>query len=282
MPAELRFCRNCGFRLMEGMSAYTATEDVARAGTSVPAKKKRRRSGMSWIFIGLLAFFVCAAAFTALVSPIKHGMDAVRAPLIKSYIGVTGFKNTDRGVIVKAVGTPGGPADQAGLIGGDVILSFDGQPIQNEDQINDLMVKTPIGKAVDVDYMRDGEKKTAKLTTISEQDNRRLTREFERRPEGRSQFGYDDDRTEDVVVPGTNMRGVKLGRILNSRPADLAGIKEGDIVIEFDGIPIRTGEELLMRIRRALPYSTVKLVVMRGQEGGQFEKLEVPVKLGRQ
>jgi PDZ domain len=288
MPAELRFCRNCGFRLMEGMGAYTAaqlagTDNVAARATSVPPKRKRRLSGMSWIFIGLLAFFVCAAGFTALVSPIKHGMDAVRAPSVKSYIGVNGFKNTDRGVIVKAVGIPGGPADQAGLVGGDVILSFDGQPIQNEDQLNDLLVKTPVGKTVDVQYMRDSEKKATKLTTISEQDNRRLTRDFERRPEGRTSFGYDDDEVEEVTVPGTNIRGVKLNDVYRSRPADLAGILKGDIVIEFDGVPIRTGDELWMRIRRALPYSTVKVVVMRGGgEGEQFQRLEIPVKLGRQ
>jgi S1-C subfamily serine protease len=48
-------------------------------------------------------------------------------------------------------------------------------------------------------------------------------------------------------------------------------------VIEFDGVPIRTPEEFLMRVRRALPYSTVPLVVMR-----DGQKLEIPVKLGRQ
>ena len=64
---------------------------------------------------------------------------------------------------------------------------------------------------------------------------------------------------------------------MRSRPADLAGVKEGDIVTEFDGVPIRTKDEFLMRVRRALPYSTVKLVVFR--EG---EKLEIPVKLGKQ
>ena len=286
MPAELRFCRNCGFRLVEGIGAYTgtqmtSTENIAPGRTSPPARKKRRMSGMSWIFIGLLVFFVCAAAFTALVSPIKNSMRVVTAP-VKSYIGINEFKNTDRGVIIDSVTTPGGPADQAGLIGGDVILSFDGQPVQNEDQITGLMVRTPVGKTVDVEYMRDGERKTTKLTTISIQENTRLTREFERRPQGRTQFGYDDDEVEEVVVPGTNIRGVKLGSILNSRPADLAGVKEGDIVTEFDGVPIRTREEFKMRIRRALPYSTVKLVVMRGGEGEQMQKLEIPVKLGRQ
>jgi putative serine protease PepD len=68
---------------------------------------------------------------------------------------------------------------------------------------------------------------------------------------------------------------------LRSRPADIAGLKEGDIVVEFDGVPIRTSEEFLMRVRRAQPYSTVKLVVMRG-EAPPLERVEIPVKLGKQ
>ncbi|HEX5884371.1 MAG TPA: PDZ domain-containing protein [Pyrinomonadaceae bacterium] len=305
MPSDLRFCRNCGFRLANAMGAYTSpqmttvTDDMARAG-AVP-KKKRRLSGMSWIFIGLLVFFVCAAAFTALVTPIRNrGAVGVRAPVVKSYIGVDEFQNTDQGVIFEAVSAPGGPADQAGLVGGDVIVKFDGQPVQNEDQMDELMVNTPVGKTVEVEYLRDGEKKTTKLTTINQQEFNRLSRNFDRRPEGRAVFGYDDDDAERVLVPGTNIYGVKLGDILRSRPADLAGIKSGDIVTEFDGVPIRTPEEFLMRVRRAMPYSTVKLVVMRSktrppepvegeppppppvEQSKEFEKLEIPVKLGRQ
>ena len=308
MPSDLRFCRNCGFRLANAMGAYTSpqmttvTDDMTRAGAA-PLKKKRRLSGMSWIFIGLLIFFVCAAAFTALVSPMRNGRSVgiVRSPVVKSYIGVDGFQNTEQGVIFEAVSAPGGPADQAGLVGGDVILKFDGQPVQDEDRMDELMVNTPVGKTVEIEYLRDGEKKTTKLTTISQQDYNRLSRNFDRRPEGRAAFGYDDDDAERVLVPGTNIYGVKLGDILRSRPADLAGIKSGDIVTEFDGVPIRTPEEFLMRVRRALPYSTVKLVVMRSktapppepvegeppppppaEQSKEFEKLEIPVKLGRQ
>ncbi|HSL55513.1 MAG TPA: PDZ domain-containing protein, partial [Pyrinomonadaceae bacterium] len=194
------------------------------------------------------------------------------------------FNDTDQGVMFGAVTTPGGPADQAGLVGGDVILKFDGQPVRDEDQIEELMTKTPIGKTVDIEYMRDGEKKTAKLTTISSEDNKRMSREFERRPEGRAHFGYEDGDAERVQVPGTNIYGVRLGTILRSRPADLAGVKEGDIITAFDGVPIRTSDELLMRVRRALPYSTVTLTIMRpGEtEGAPVQKLEIPVKMGKQ
>ena len=298
MPSDLRFCRNCGFRLTHNMGGYTGGNQYLAPGEAptavLPAtqKKKRRLSGMSWIFIGLLVFFIGAAAFTALVAPMKKGMELARQhdqPEIKSYFGVNEFNNTDDGVIFECVSAPGGPADKAGLVGGDVILNIDGQPIHDEDQIEELMSRTPIGKTLDIDYLRDGEKKTTKLTTISLDEHRRWVKEFERRPEGRGQFGYDDDNAETIPVPGTKIHGVILNSILNSRPADLAGIKNGDIVTEFDGVPIRHEQEFLMRVRRALPYSTVKVVVMRPKaeppaEGQmpEFEKLVIPVKMGKQ
>ena len=281
MPSDLRFCRNCGFRLADARGAYTGTSEATSTG-GLPAKKRRRMSGLSWLFVGLLVFFVGAAAFTALVSPVRQGIANLPKPeATKAYIGIDEFKDTEHGVMINCVSVPGGPADKAGLIGGDLILTFDGQKAQNEDQMNDLMTKTLVGKTVDVEYLRDGEKKTTKLTTISWDDFRRIGKEFERRPEGRGQFGYEDGDAERVAVPGTDIYGVKLDTILRSRPADMAGVKNGDIVIEFDGVPIRTEDEFLMRVRRALPYSMVNVVVMRG-EGDVKEKVEIPVKMGKQ
>jgi membrane-associated protease RseP (regulator of RpoE activity) len=287
MPAELRFCRNCGFRLGTSFGDVGQQFGGMVAAGSTPLagpKRKRRLSGMTWVFVGLLVFFIGAAAFTAIINPIRHtavNFGGIKQIVTKSYIGVDGFDTTDNGVTFGSIDAPGGPADKAGLVGGDIITKFDGQDVRNEDQISDLMEKTPIGKTVDVEYLRDGEKKTTKLTTISVDEFKRLQREFDKRPEGRGQFGFDDGDTDRVQVPGTTpgktIYGVKLNSILRSRPADLAGIKEGDVVTEFDGIPIRTSDELLMRVRRALPYSTVKVVVFRGEE-----KLEIPVKMGKQ
>jgi len=285
MPSELRFCRNCGFRLGEGLAEYNETirfdsshpQVVASSGAVVPRKRRRKITGMTWIFIGLLAFFVCAAAFTAIVTPFRPHVQFSAPVAPRSYVGVDGFDTTEGGVTFDCVDAPDGPADKAGLVGGDVITMFDGQRITEDDQIMDLLRQTPIGKTVDVTYIRDGETKTTKLTTVSREEFDRLNTAFRRRPEGTGRFGYDDDDTTRVEIPGTKMFGVQLHDISQSLPADLAGIKEGDIVVEFGGIPIRTPSELSMRVRRAIPYSTVKVVVFRNGE-----KLEIPVKMGRQ
>jgi hypothetical protein len=302
MPRELRFCRNCGFRLGEGSAEYTETvrfpnvppgtlprngaaqfQQHQYGGMAVspggPMRKRQRRmSGMSWMFIGLLIFFIAAAGFTAIVRPIRQNVHVGFAPSApRAYAGVNSFDTTDGGVTFDNVEPPGSPADKAGLVGGDVITAVDGQTIHSDDEITELLARTPIGKTLDVVYLRDGETKTAKLTTISREELDRLTSAYRNRPEGRGQFGYEDGEAERVAIPGTKMFGVRLGEVLSNRPADIAGVKAGDIVIEFDGIPIRTSEEFLSRVRRALPYSTINLVVMRGDD-----RVEIPVKMGKQ
>lgn len=304
MPRELRFCRNCGFRLGEGTAEYTETVRFQNAPpaavpgnnpagfgyvapiaplapyAAMPLKKRKRKlSGMTWMFLILLIFFVTAAVFTAVVRSPRGNMPAGITSTIsqRSFVGVDGFDSADEGgVTFDSVDTPGGPADLAGLVGGDRIITFDGQNIEDEDKISDILQNTPIGKTVDVVYIRDGETKNTKLTTISRQDHDRLVREFRGRPEGRALFGYEESDSERVPIPGTNLFGVRLDNLSSSMPADMAGIKEGDVVVEFDGIPIRTTDELLSRIRRAIPYSIVKVVVMRNNE-----KLEIPVKMGK-
>lgn len=235
---------------------------------------------MAWVFVGLLAFFICAAAFTALVSPVRNHVRRTETSVTKSYFGVKDWKTveTKDGVTFMVVTPPGGPADKAGLVGGDVIVKFDGQRINNEDDMNRVLVRTPVGKTVDIEFLRDGETRTTKLTTVSQEETERLSREFERRPRQEfARFGYDDGDSERVEIPGTKLHGVRLDDVFASMPADMAGVKEGDVVIQFDDIPIRTPQELAMRVRRAVPYNTVKLVVMRGPE-----KLEIPVRMGRQ
>lgn len=311
MPRELRFCRNCGFRLGEGPAEYTPTvrfengrpvnvADNGAASSQQPfasgygvsggpmvpgaghqvAKRARKMSGMTWMFIGLLIFFISAAAFTAIVTPIRRMMPpraAAPPPPPRAMLGISPFEDAEGGVTFDNILTPGGPADKAGLVGGDVITSFDGKVVHDDDDMTDLMRGTPIGKAVEVIYIRDGEVKTTTLTPISKEDFDRLAKEFRDRPEGRGLFGFDDGDTERVPVPGTKIFGVRVDDIRRNLPADLAGVKNGDIIIEFDGAPIRTTDELNSRVNRALPYSPVKVVLMRGAQ-----RLEILVKMGKE
>jgi len=296
MPRDTRFCRNCGNRLGEGPAEYTQTEILPgsrpRATGTTPfypsvnapliqqsgGKFKRRRRmgfGTTWLWIVLVGLFGIGGLMS-LGRKNNSPRTSITASMTRSYAGVDDFDAVDNGVTFKDVEPPGGPADKAGLVGGDIITTFDGKAVKDDDDITSLLGKTPIGKTVEVIYLRDGIAHTTQLTTTSRDEINRLDREYNRRPEGKGKFGFESYRTTPVKDPTTKTFGVRMDYVDPNGPADLFGIKKNDIITDFDNVPIRTSEELLSRVKRAIPYKTIYLGIVR--EG---QRMVIPVKIGK-
>jgi len=62
--------------------------------------------------------------------------------------------------------SPGGPADQAGLRVGDVVLSLDGAPLASVDEIHKLLTRERIGRRVSLSVLRDGALTELKLKVV--------------------------------------------------------------------------------------------------------------------
>lgn len=240
-------------------------------------KRKRRRHKrlprwMMWVFIGLFITGITNGLFSRSDSHFRgRTSSSATANASSSFLG-SHYKTANGGAFVQDIMPPGSAADRAGLLGGDVITSFDGKPVKSESDLSNLLTNTPVGKTVDVSFIRDGETKTVKLVTVSETENERLQNAFDDAPKG---FLGVNDNFKRVQIPGTNLYGVQLNEVYKNRPGYLAGLRDGDIVIQFGETPIRTAEELNSRIDRAQPESTVKVIVMRGGE-----RLEISVKMG--
>lgn len=246
----------------------------------VAPKPEQKRHSSNWMF--WLVLIIVISVIGSRVSR-NSGLNGLRETLrglsgesgrsaSRSWVGTSNFKTADNGVTFDKVEPMGSPADKAGLVGGDLVTTFDGQPVKSPSEFIKLLTATPVGKTVDVIYVRDGETKTAKLTTVSKDEMERLEEAAGEAHQGYVGIG---DSYERVPVPGTNISGIQLNDIRRNNPAYIAGLRDGDIVIEFDGVPIRTYDELESRTRRAVPDSTVKVVLMRGGT-----RLEIPVKVG--
>jgi S1-C subfamily serine protease len=59
---------------------------------------------------------------------------------------------------------PGSPAAQGGLLIGDVLTAFDGQPMADTDDLQALLVGERVGKAVPVEVLRGGALATLSVT----------------------------------------------------------------------------------------------------------------------
>ncbi len=65
---------------------------------------------------------------------------------------------------------PGGPADQAGIKVGDIIVAVAGQRVTGVDELVVETRKHRIGETVSVTYIRDGKKSTVRVTLASDAD----------------------------------------------------------------------------------------------------------------
>jgi serine protease Do len=71
--------------------------------------------------------------------------------------------NNEQGVLVSAV-TPGSAAAAGGLQSGDVIVAFNGQPVQDATQLKLRVAEAGPGVSIPVVVMRDGKKKSLTVT----------------------------------------------------------------------------------------------------------------------
>jgi serine protease Do len=66
-------------------------------------------------------------------------------------------------------------------------------------------------------------------------------------------------------------QGIVISEIIKGNPADLAGLKIYDVIIEFNGAPIRSGRELLKEVAKAPVGKPVPLKVLREGKEKEFQ-----------
>lgn len=250
--------------------------DDTSARSWAAACNPKRAGWMTWVIL-LIVFLTASGVVTRSVRERVAGGSKMGQTLPSNSISaeVDGFATADGGgAFIEGLAGPDSSLERAGLIGGDIITSFDGQQVRDAGALRKILAGTPPGKAVPVTYIHDGETKTTTLTTAARQDFHGMTA-IEARPGGRGIIGIDPgDR---VRVAGSNIYGVELDDVDRNGPADLAGLKKGDVVTDFGGKPVRTPGDLRLRIYEATPGDIVNVVVIR-----DGQRLEIPVKMGRQ
>ncbi|GIE56864.1 hypothetical protein Aoc01nite_22660 [Actinoplanes octamycinicus] len=84
-----------------------------------------------------------------------------------AYFGVSVVTVPSGGVYLRSV-VPGGPAAKAGLQAGDIITSIDGNPVTSTTDLAAVTLTKNPGDTITVDYTRNGQKASTKLTLGAE------------------------------------------------------------------------------------------------------------------
>ncbi len=149
------------------------------------------------------------------------------------------------GVLINGL-YPKGPAEQAGLKVGDVILSIDGHNVDDPEALRFRIATRPVGKRIDLVVWREGKEQTlSMLIERPPEKPRRDTSELAGiHPLQGATVANLSPALADELGLSTMMSGVIVLEIRRGSAARRIGLRPGDIVREINGAAITNVREL--------------------------------------
>lgn len=154
---------------------------------------------------------------------VKRGSLGVQAQNLDARLARALELEEGRGAVITQV-VPESPAESAGLLAGDVIVRLDGKLIGSADELSNAEGLLPIGKALDLEYLRSGRSRTTQLTLIASSAQQLSGEKLDRRLSG-ARFGELSQREKQAGI-----KGVKVLTVVDGSDADIAGLVAGDII----------------------------------------------------
>lgn len=167
----------------------------------------------------------------------------------------------EKGALVADV-TEGGPAEKAGIKRGDVISSFNGKQVDEMNDLPFIVGSTPVGTEVDVDVIRNGRKRTFKVKIGELKEEKEPQEVAKAKPElGMTVEEITPQLAESLGLSQTT--GLVVMQVERNSPADEAGLKQGDIILEVDQVPAKDLEKFLSKIREYNEGDTILFLIKR-------------------
>jgi serine protease Do len=189
------------------------------------------------------------------------------------------------------------PASKAGIKEGEVVLEYNGQPVEGGEQLSRLVRETPIGRTVKLGVWRNGSMQSLSATIEASKGPQVFIangngpialppdihipdmRGF-KMPEFENMPGFittaQSPRIGVVTEPLSNQEqfaeflGVKDGalvkQVTKGSPAEKAGIKAGDVIVKVDDQAVQASGDITRALRAAREKKTVTIIVVRNKK----------------
>jgi len=221
-----------------------------------------------------------------------------------SYLGIGGLDITaerakslnlkeERGVEVSSVAEDG-PAAKAGIKDGDVVLEFNGQPVQGTTQFQRMVRETPVGRQVKITIWRNGATQTVTATvgenkgggtTMISPDDGNWNFSMPTLPPTPPSPYFDMPRFQmSLQNPMLGIEGESLGQqeqlaeffgvqegvlvrsVKKGSAAEKAGLKAGDVITKVDDSKVTSTAEITRVLRGLKSKKTFNLTIMRNKK----------------
>jgi serine protease Do len=194
-----------------------------------------------------------------------------------------------KGAVLQNV-VPNGPGAKSGLQAGDIVVGLNGKPIESPSALTRGVSAVPPGQKATLTVLRDGKKRDIEVTVARRPDEDALARgqlipddedgqgeQSQKRSGGSEKLGMrvaplTPELARELGVEGD--QGVVVAGVTPGGPADKAGMRRGDVVLELNRKPVGRVEDLVSEVQKLKAGETALLRVRRGQ-AAQFLALKV-------
>jgi len=215
----------------------------------------------------------------------RRGWLGVRIKSITEDVAETLGLKENSGALISAV-TPDSPAQKAGVEAGDVVVRFDGRDVTTTRGLPRLVSQTPIGRTVDIEIVRKGERRTLKVTVarLMEDDAAAAAQQqpsVDNTPQSGRLIGLalaplDDDLRKQFSLDAKT-KGVVVTEVDPQSPAAKRGIKVGDVIVEAGQDAVASIADLAAGIEK-IRKAGRKAVLLRVEDAkGELRFVAVPI-----
>lgn len=174
------------------------------------------------------------------------------SPELANALGAAGKK----GAVVTSV-SPLSPAEEAGILPGDVILKINNKAITKAGQVRNTIGLTRAGTEVDMKLLRHGKTLHVKLKSADPE-------QYKQRLNAKHPFLHSIImKSFDADIPGFNrVQGVQAAHVSEGSPAWQAGMRPGDVILSANGESVSNLDDL--ENNTDLNKNTLLLNIFRG------------------
>ena len=185
----------------------------------------------------------------------KRGWLGVRIQVVSKEIAEAAKLIEPKGAFVASV-ADNSPSDKAGIQSGDIIINFNGTPINEMRELPKIVAQTQVGKVVEVIVWRNGKEiiKKIKLGRLETSDDFKVEKPEENKISEIKELKIsvrlvNKSDLKERNLP-SNTKGLVITNISPESPIDYLNV--GNIIIEADEKPIRTVGQLNSYISSAI------------------------------
>src|SRR5881296_2598443 len=235
--------------------------------------------------IGINTAIVAAGQGIGFSIPINQAREVMRqliasGRVVRGWLGIAIQDVTDElagtfgvkeGVLVAEV-MKGGPAEAAGVRQGDVIVELNGAPIKEVPELQRRVAAVAPGQPVRLKVIRE-RKPVALSVTVTEMPAEEPV--LAGAPDEESWgLGVEPLSGEAAAQLGLTIAGgLLVTDVVTGGPADRAGLRRGDVIVEVGKKPVADPAALFRMLAQLKPGDRVLVFVQRPSSGGRAEYL---------